>query len=469
MKTTAVILFFLITSMIQSQSYEAIVGEWNGILNVQGSKLPLVLKVRETDEGLKATLDSPAQNAYGIQVNSISFDKDTLSFSVKTANIAYKGYLKDKVIRGEFTQGMFATSLDLRREKQELKKTQKPQEPKKPYPYHEEEVAFANEIDDITLAGTYTYPKDKNTSPAVILISGSGAQDRNSEILGHKPFLVIADYLTRKGVAVLRYDDRGTADSQGDFAKATSADFAEDAKAAIQFLASRPEIDVKKIGVIGHSEGGLIAPMLAEEETVSFLILIAPPVAPIDELMLLQQELVGEVAGMGPAEISMNREINKSLYTLLKNEKDDVLATKLDQYLESVVTEYPEIPKAAGISKEAYKQAMKEAYLDPWMLYFLRFDPKDNLTDLKLPFLALFGEKDLQVSAVQNASLLTDYALKNNSLNRIKTLKELNHLMQTSITGSPAEYAEIEETFSEKALLEIFKWMKEANIIKTQK
>ncbi len=469
MKTATAFLFLFITTLVQSQSYEGIVGEWNGVLNVQGAKLPLVLKVKETDEGLVASLDSPAQNAFGIQVNSISFVKDTLSFNVQAANIAYKGHLKNKEISGEFTQGMFTTNLDLRREKQEVIKAQKPQEPKKPYPYHEEEVVFTNEIDDITLAGTYTYPKDKNTFPAVILISGSGAQDRNSEILGHKPFLVIADYLTRKGVAVLRYDDRGTADSQGDFSKATSADFAEDAKAAIQFLASRPEIDVKKIGVIGHSEGGLIAPMLAEEETVSFLILIAPPVAPIDELMLLQQELVGEVAGMGPAEISMNREINKSLYTLLKNEKDDVLATKLDQYLESVVTEYPEIPKAAGISKEAYKQAMKEAYLDPWMLYFLRFDPKDNLTDLNLPFLALFGEKDLQVSAVQNASLLTDYALKNNSLNRIKTLKELNHLMQTSITGSPAEYAEIEETFSEKALLEIFKWMKEANIIKTQK
>lgn len=466
MKTTATLLFLLITSIVQSQFYETIVGEWNGVLNVQGAKLPLVLKVNLTDEdNLTATLDSPAQNAYGIKINSMSFINDTLSFKVEAANISYIGVLKEKTIEGKFTQGAFTTSLDLKREKQKLKASNKPQEPKIPYPYNEEEVFFTSQEENITLAGTYTYPKGGNNLPAVILISGSGAQDRNSEILGHKPFLVIADYLTRKGVAVLRYDDRGTADSQGDFGTATSADFAVDAKAAVQFLASRPEVNKKKIGVIGHSEGGMVAPMIATDPEVSFLILIAPPVAPIGELMLLQQELVGEVSGMSPSETSINRDINKSLYQLLKDTNDNVLDAEVNKFLNNLVIEYPEIPKSAGISKEDYKEVMKEAYLDPWMLYFLRFDPKDNLVNLKLPFLAIFGENDLQVSAVQNASLLSKYALKNNSLNRVKTLKGLNHLMQTSTTGSPAEYAEIEETFSEKALNEIYKWMQEAKII----
>ncbi len=468
MKTINFLLLFLSISFSNAQEIEAILGEWNGTLNVQGTKLPLVLKISESEGKLTGTLDSPAQNAYGIQITRIMFSNDSLEFSVDVANISYKGVLEEHKFKGKFKQGMFTTDLNLQREKQEIKASKRPQEPKKPYPYNEEEVAFFNEEDQVHLAGTFTYPKGEGKFPAVILISGSGAQDRNSEILGHKPFLVIADYLTRKGVAVLRYDDRGTADSQGDFGGATSNDFANDASAAIEFLSSRPEVNLGKIGIIGHSEGGMIAPMLANNPNVSFLVLIAPPVAPIDELMLLQQELVGEVSGMSPSEISLNREINKSIYALIKSTDENEINAAMDKFLDKLVKEYPEIPKSAGISSEVYKSVMKEAYLDPWMLYFIKFDPKENLIQTKIPFLALFGEKDVQVSAVQNATLLKNYALKNNRLNRVKTLKDLNHLMQTSTTGSPAEYAEIDETFAEKALQEIHAWMKDAKIVPTE-
>lgn len=465
MKAINVILLFLFTLVMNAQNFEAVLGDWYGILNVQGAKVPLVLKVIKIEEKLSATLDSPAQNAYGIQITSISFKNDSLSFKVDAANISYKGVLKGEEIKGNFKQGIFSSNLNLLREKQRLTELNKLQEPQKPYPYNEEEVFFINEEDQIKLAGTFTYPKGGEKYPAVILISGSGAQDRNSEILGHQPFLVIADFLTRKGVAVLRYDDRGTADSQGDFGGATSKDFAKDAKAAIQFLISRPEVDSKKIGIIGHSEGGMIAPMLAKESTISFLVLIAPPVAPIDELMLLQQELVGEVSGMSSSEILLNKEINRSLYSLLKTTNEEELSLMMDKFLNNLVNEYPELAKSAGVSNEMYKELVKEAYLDPWMLNFIKFDPKENLIHLKIPFLALFGEKDVQVSAIQNASLLKDYTLKNNSLNSVKILKGLNHLMQTSVTGSPSEYASIEETFSEKALNEIYQWMQAANII----
>lgn len=465
MKTINVLLLLLFNLQINAQKFDLVLGEWNGALNVQGVKLPLVLNVNQLEEKLIATLDSPAQNAYGIQITSISFSNDSLQFSVNAANISYIGIFQNNEIKGKFKQGMFTSDLNLQREKQEAKPLKKPQEPTKPYPYNEEEVFFTNEKEQINLAGTFTYPKKNGKFPAVILISGSGAQDRNSEILGHKPFLVLADYLTRKGVAVLRYDDRGTADSQGDFGGATTIDFANDARAAIEFLASRDEVDQKKIGIIGHSEGGMIAPMLAKDPKVSFLVLIAPPVAPIDELMLLQQELVGELSGMSPSEISLNREINKSLYSLLKSVDEVEIDNQMNKFLDRLVNEYPEIPKSAGISNEIYKLSMKEAYLDPWMLNFIKFNPKENLIETKIPFLALFGEKDVQVSAIQNAPLLKNYALKNNPLNRVKTLSKLNHLMQTSTTGSLADYAEIEETFSEKALYEIYNWMQDAKII----
>lgn len=466
MNKTILSLFILFFSFSLAQENEAILGKWNGSLNVQGMKLPLILKINSNEGELDASLDSPSQNAYGIPITYISFVEDSLHFKVEAANISYKGLLKEKEIEGTFKQGMFSTELKLTRNKEKTEVEKKVQEPSKPYPYDEEEVVFENKVENFKLAGTLTTPRGEGPFPAIIMISGSGAQDRNSEILGHKPFLVVADYLTRKGMAVLRYDDRGTAASEGDFEEATSEDFKQDAIAAIEYLKTRPEIDTTKIGVFGHSEGGMIAPMISSHPDVNFLVLIAPPVAPIDQLLLLQQELIGELSGMSPSELTLNRNINKSLYELIKNTEDEELPKMFTAFWKETLEAYPQLAKSQGLSEEVFISYQEEAYLNPWMLYFLRFDPKQNLHDTKIPVLGLFGEKDMQVSAKQNEPLLKEYIAKNNASNRIKTLKDLNHLMQLAETGSPSEYAENKDTFSEKALKEILTWLQDIKVLR---
>ena len=287
MRAFSILLISLLTSI--SLTAQDITGQWNGALKIQGTQLRLVFNVTKTDNGVSSTMDSPDQGAKGIPTTTTSFKNSILKITIASAKIEYEGTLgQDNIVVGTFKQGGQSFPMNLSKEVIEKEKLVRPQEPIKPYPYYSEDITFENKKAGINLAGTLTLPTKDGVFPVVILISGSGPQNRDEELLGHKPFLVLSDFLTKNGIAVLRYDDRGTAFSKGDFKTATSADFATDVESAIFYLKTRKEINKKKVGLIGHSEGGLIAPMVASKsKDVSFIVLLAGTGIQGDQILLL--------------------------------------------------------------------------------------------------------------------------------------------------------------------------------------
>ena len=286
-----------ITLLIPSFAQE-IIGSWHGSLKVQGIELRLVFNITKTADGYQSTMDSPDQGAKGIPVSSTAFEGDKLTISMPNMGIEYKATLvKSTELEGTFKQGGQSFPMNMSKKEAEEAIIKKSQEPVPPFTYYSEKVTFTNTIDNVTLSGTLTLPKKKGNFPVVVLISGSGPQNRDSELLGHKPFLVISDYLTKNGIGVLRFDDRGTAKSTGDFSSATSFDFSKDLEAAVNYLLTRKEVNKDQIGLIGHSEGGLIAPMVAaRNKSISYLVLLAAPGQNGEELLLTQQELIGKAS-----------------------------------------------------------------------------------------------------------------------------------------------------------------------------
>ncbi|HWS01375.1 MAG TPA: CocE/NonD family hydrolase [Prolixibacteraceae bacterium] len=329
MKRIAVIFVFLLT-MVYSYGQD-ITGQWNGILKVQGMQLRIVFHITKTVNGYSSTMDSPDQHAAGIPVTATTFENPKLRLEVASARIEYTGELKGKTIIGTFRQGGMEFPMELSREIIEKKTVIRPQDPAKPYPYHTEDVTFQNSRENFTLAGTLTLPKKEGRYPAVILISGSGPQNRDEELMGHKPFLVLSDYLTRQGIAVLRFDDRGVAQSKGNFKTATTVDFASDVESAVAYLKTRKEIYAGKIGLVGHSEGGIIAPMVAaKSKELRFIVLLAGTGIRGDKLLLLQQELVAKASGQSDAEIQKSKAINSEVFGMVLNSsQDDLLKEEL--------------------------------------------------------------------------------------------------------------------------------------------
>lgn len=455
--------FFFFVISFQSSSQQ-VTGQWNGLLKVQGLQLRVVFHVSKNDNGFSATMDSPDQNAKGIPVTTTSFKDSTLTLTVANAGIVYEGVLKnDTLIVGNFKQGGQSFPMNLSRAEVEKEKVVRPQEPAKPYPYYTEDITFSNAKDVITLAGTLTLPKKEGKFPAVILISGSGPQNRDEELMGHKPFLVLSDYLTRNGIAVLRYDDRGTASSGGVFASSTSQDFSNDVDAAVKYLLSRKEIDRNKIGLIGHSEGGLIAPMVASSsKDVAFIVLLAGTGIPGDELLLLQQQLIGKASGASDADLKTMQTFNRGAFEIIVNSKDELeLEPKLTAYIKERLGDLPAALRPAGMDVDELAKTQARRLLSPWMQYFLKYDPAPTLTKVKCPVLAINGEKDLQVPPKENLSAIENAVRKGgNKKVTTKELPNLNHLFQECKTGSPAEYATIEQTFSPAALQLIAEWIK---------
>ena len=339
----------------------------------------------------------------------------------------------------------------------------RPQEPSKPYPYYTEEVTFKNTQAHVTLAGTLTLPSAGGNYPAVILISGSGAQNRDEEISGHRPFLIIADHLTKHGIAVLRHDDRGVGKSTGNFKAATTADFASDVASAVEFLKTRGEIDRDKIGLIGHSEGGMIAPMVASSsKDVSFIVLLAGPGIEIRKVLLMQQELIAKADGVSESDIEKYiLPIHKEAYRII-SESNNSRTVKADlvKLIEQTYDDTPSNLLSSDMSKEEVISTQSDKWSSEWFRNFLNYDPAPILERVTCPVLAINGEKDLQVTPKENLPAISD-ALKRGG-NRSVTVKELpnlNHLFQNCETGSPAEYAAIEQTFSPVALKEITDWI----------
>jgi pimeloyl-ACP methyl ester carboxylesterase len=339
----------------------------------------------------------------------------------------------------------------------------RPQEPSKPYPYYTEEITFKNNQAQVTLAGTLTLPSTAGNYAAVILISGSGAQNRDEETSGHKPFLIIADHLTKHGIAVLRYDDRGVGKSTGNFKSATTVDFASDVASAVEFLKKRKEIHRDKIGLIGHSEGGMIAPMVASNsKDVSFIVLLAGPGIEIRKLLLMQQQLIAKADGVSESDINKYiLPIHKEAYRIISESSDSrILKAEIVKLIEQFYEDTPSNLLPSDMSKEEVLSTQSDKWSSEWFRNFLNYDPVPILERVTCPVLALNGEKDLQVTPKENLSAISE-ALKRggNSSVTVKELPNLNHLFQDCETGSPAEYPVIDQTFSPVALKEITDWI----------
>ncbi len=458
MKRTLPLLFlFLISFAISGQD---ITGTWNGALKVQGLSLRLVLHVENGEDGYTGTLDSPDQGATGIPISAIDYEAPNLTFKIDQLGIAYTGqWGTGEIIEGTFIQMGQSFPLNLSRGTVEAPK--RPQEPVEPYPYKAEEVTFPNAGDGIQLSGTLTLPPGIEKPAVVVLISGSGPQDRNEEVFGHKPFLVISDHLTRNGIAVLRYDDRGTGKSTGDHASATSEDLARDVVSAVEFLKGREDLDTGKIGLVGHSEGGLLAPMVAaENKDIAYIVLLAGPGIPGYDILMLQTELIQKANGVSGPELDQAMQELSGVLELIRNTEDPAeLPEGLTTYLRQTMEENPElIPE--GMAVEEVVNSQLRAMATPWMHYFISYDPAPVLRKVQCPVLALNGEKDLQVPPAENLAAIEKY-LKEGGNTEVTTrmLPTLNHLFQTSETGAPSEYSSLEETFSPAALEVITTWI----------
>ncbi len=445
-----------------------VIGDWSGQLDVSGTSLRIVFHITLEGDQYQATMDSPDQGASGIPVNGVTFESPNLKLDLANIGGSYEGTVSEDFlsIEGVFTQAGHDLPLKLAKTSQqeiEQMAPKRPQTPKEPFPYYSEEVVFENADAGIKLAGTLTLPDAKGQYPVVVLISGSGPQNRNEELMNHQPFLVLSDYLTRQGIGVLRYDDRGVAQSEGDFGTATSADFATDAYAAVQYLKTRKEVLVDKIGLAGHSEGGMIAPMVAAAHPadIDFIVLLAGPGTKLSELLLEQVELISRVSGVSEEKIKRDAKISKGAYDIMAQKHDlEVEKKELEAYLDQALDLLDAEEIAAAGGKQAIIQKQLSTLQDPWFRYFITFDPKDYLTQVKCPVLAINGSNDLQVAPGSNLMAIKEaLAAGGNKQGEIVLLAGLNHLFQKSETGSPSEYATIEETMSVDLLKTVANWI----------
>ncbi len=450
--------FFLSNPVISfSQNIEKAIGNWSGIIELPTAKLEMIFKISENEDGtLVSKLDVPAQNARDLPVKETQISGDSLLLNVAMINGKYEGKLiSDSTIEGFWKQNGVKLPLALKKTNITVE-INRPQTPKAPFPYEVKEVEYINPKSGLKLAGTLTLPENTKSCPAVVLISGSGAQDRDETLFGHKPFLVIADYLTRHGIAVLRVDDRGVGGSEGNIRDATSEDFASDVEAGVNFLKTVNEINPKQIGLIGHSEGGLIAPIVAtQSKDIAFIVLLAGPGINGQQILYAQARLLNKAAGATDEQIEQNRKLQENIFSILLNKKD---TAQIFTRLQNAYTN-----GAYSMMNEDQKKAVDAQITSintKWFKFFLTYDPSPTLAKVKCPVLALDGSKDLQVPADENLEAIEN-ALKKGGNKNFKTMKleGLNHLFQHCKTGSTAEYTQIEETFSPEVLEIINNWI----------
>ena len=340
----------------------------------------------------------------------------------------------------------------------------RPQEPKAPFNYTSEDIIFTNpKADNIKLAGTLTLPKDVKKPTVAILINGTGAHDRDCNIVGHKPFLLIADYLTNNGIAVLRFDERGTAKSEGDFKSATTYDLALDVEAAVEYLKSRKDINRKKIGLIGHSEGGIIAPLIASRnKSIAFAVLMAGPGASGDVMLRSQNEKILKLRGFTDEALKVQLELNSEFYKIVLEEENDSINYKIDAFLDKHLAENKEDKTLNFLVNPINKKQFGKIYATPSLRELIRFNPKPFLEKTKCPVLAINGNKDVQVISKLNLdAIMSALETADNKDVTIKEFEGLNHLFQTAKTGMASEYGAIEETIAPQVLETIKDWILE--------
>jgi uncharacterized protein len=429
-----------------------IVGKWMGTLDTGSQKLRLGLNVSQNGSGaLSATLDSLDQGALGLPVDEITLTGNQVRLNLKAFGASYAGTLQDGRIEGNWSQG--GGSLPLVFEPAaNAPKPRRPQEPIPPFPYRSEDVTVTSGA--VKLAGTFTWPASGGLAPAALLVTGSGPQDRNEALFDHKPFLVLSDHLTRAGIAVLRLDDRGTGASGGNFKEADLTEFTSDALAAVAWLKGRKEVDPKKIGIIGHSEGGAVGPSAAvQSKDVAFIVMMAGPGVPFDQLMQRQTADQMRVQGAPESFIDTNRKIFDRIVAILNQEPD---AGKAKQRLDALAEETKKDSPQLGIIVESQIPRL----LSPELRSLMSFDAAATLRKVTCPVLAINGSKDLQVAADMNLpGIAAALAAGHNPDFAVAKLTGLNHLFQTAKTGSVTEYGQIEETISPRALRLIADWI----------
>jgi len=458
-KTISLVLVLLIsfTGSVWADTQD-ILGSWMGTLHVGDLVLRIAYTIQEDQDGsLSATLHSLDEVVYDIPVNEIQYQDNQLTLICEAAQSTYEGRLisgrNSVYFDGQWKQAGQSFDLDLR-PVEEIPRPNRPQDPQPPFPYEQQEVVFENIPAGIQLAGTLTIPEGTGPFPVLVTISGSGSQDRNSNFFEHKPFWVLADYLARLGMAVLRYDDRGVGGSTDAETEATTADLAGDVIAAVSFLLEHPDIDPNRIGLIGHSEGGIIAPMVATEiDDIALIVLLAGPGVPGSKILLDQNEDIYRANGAPESVIETRLTYLHSVFEILQDYPDDAEAK--EKIREAIIQIYGQTS-----SQELEDEA--EAWTSAWLRFFILYDPGPTLSQVTCPVLALFCERDIQVDVSQNLPVMESiFAEAGHTDYLVQELPELNHLFQTAPTGVIEEYAQIEETFSPAALDVIGAWISE--------
>jgi pimeloyl-ACP methyl ester carboxylesterase len=432
-----------------------IAGTWVGTVEVPPAPLRVVFNIEGSAESSwSGTADSPDEGAIGIPITRIDVSGERVEVRIDSMGVVFSGEVSsdEQTLTGTVEQGGESFPLSLERQPGPLD-YRRPQDPVAPFPYNEADVSFPSDEPGVTLAGTLTWPQGPGPFTTVVLITGSGPQNRNEELLNHRPFLVLADALVRANVAVLRYDDRGFAESTGEFDAATTFDFVADARGAVSYLRSQTELEVGEIGLVGHSEGGLIAPLVADGSTdVGFLVLLAGPGVDGKTLLVSQSRAIGAANGASGAELDANETLQVALYGCF-GDPDDALSA-LDACLRAELTK-------VGVSGEQLASILAQLEM-PWMREFVVYDPAPVLRRTQVPVLALNGSLDLQVLASVNVPALERaFREGGNAQAVVEELPGLNHLFQHAITGAPSEYPRIDETIAPEVLSRIAEWIEQ--------
>jgi uncharacterized protein len=437
-------------------SAPALEGAWMGKLHLPGGELRLVVKIRRQGTGWTATVDSIDQHARDIPIDTVAFDGTALTLRSSRLKASFEARLVGDTLSGTFRQRGLELPLVLARTSNPPTVKPRPQQPIPPLPYDEIPVVVEVPSGPHRLACTLTKPRAPGRFAAVVLITGSGPQNRDEALAGHRPFLVLADALTRRGIVVLRCDDRGVGQSTGDYETATTFDFAEDALAEVAALRARADVDPARLGLLGHSEGAMIAPIAAVRSTdIKFVVLLAPPAVPGDQTLYLQSAAIAKASGATDAQIAGAAAVNREIFAVVAAAPDGGAAAK------ELRARYEALPQAA---RDALGQhpggvdAEIKHVTSPWFRTFLTLDPRVYLRKLAVPVLAVVGERDLQVVPGANLPELRQ-ALRDNPHVTVRELPGLNHLFQTCKTGLPEEYAKIDETMSPTVLTLVGDWI----------
>lgn len=437
-------------------------GIWKGAIYANNYPLRVIMHIEydQANDLYSTIIESPDQNAI-INTSSTNISCDSIIIQVPEVGGKFSGkFHSSDSLYGQWEQNGTNSLLNLAKGENKYCVVKK-QDPLPPFPYSVKDIEFDNKQDSITLAGTLSIPAKEGKHPAVILISGSGPHDRNAYTLGHKPFLVLADHLTRHNIAVLRFDERGVGKSEGNYASSTTLDFAEDVLSAIEYLTTQDNIDIKRIGLIGHSEGGLIAPIVANEsELVRYIVLLAAPALKGKDILIDQNKNILQSMGAPDSTIKkVNTQIQAEINWIINNYKDSLSPDKLfSESLELLSDITPEERRMYGISEYSTKLRIHR-YFTPWYNFYLNYDPLPALMNLRCPVLALNGDKDIQVDSKMNLSLIEEQLIKAKVLYMVNELKNINHMLQPSTQGSLKEYALIDQTISDSVLDLISNWI----------